>query len=238
MSDDDTEFTISLGVERGTRNLTGRVSDKPRWSPSFGINYQSGRFFASTELGLGYNLVQHGDVSGFVAIGADPGRKAGDSQHSPRLVGMGKVASAGLGMVGVRYQLLEGRVSISAVQVASSKRSQGSQTLIHAVLNFPIWEDRLSGSLSLGAAHADRSHAQTYYGVSPAQSTRSGNPVYSPRGGWITCDTSVGLNYVLDSNWTASASVGRQERIGVASRSPLFDTKKSTVGSASVGYRF
>lgn len=234
---EDTELTISLGAELSTRSLTGKVSDKSKWTPSVGIHYRAGRFFASTERGIGYNLLQGGDLTGFVAIGVDPGRKAGDSKSSPRLVGMGKVESSALGMLGVSYQPLEGLVSLTAVQVSSTTRSQGSQTLINAAINFPVLGDKLTGYLSLGAAHADRKHAQTYYGVSPEQAARSGNPVYTARGGWISCDTSVGLNYAIDKNWSTSASVGRRERLGAAANGPLFVTQKTMVGSASVSYR-
>jgi outer membrane scaffolding protein for murein synthesis (MipA/OmpV family) len=238
MSPEDKEFVVSLGAERTTRSLTGEVTDQPKWAPSIGISYRSGQFFASTERGLGYNVYQEGGLTGFVAIGADPGRKAGDRKSSPRLVGMGKVDSSALGMLGANYTAMDGLLSLTAVHVASTTRSQGSQTLINATVSFPLLGDKLTGYLSLGAAYADRKHAQTYYGVSAAQSAQSGNPVYAAKSGWVSCDTHVGVNYVLDKNWSAGASLGRHERLGAASQGPLFSTKKATVGATSVSYRF
>lgn len=235
---EDTAFDISLGAERSTRSLLGAVSDKPRWVPSVGVNYRSGRFFASTERGLGYTFFQNGGLTGFVAMGVDPGRKLGDSTLSPRLVGMGKVESSGLGMLGVNYQAHDGLISLTAVQVTSTASSQGSQTLVSAVVNVPVWGDALSGYVSLAAAYADRKHAQTFYGVTPEQAARSGNPVYAAGAGWISCDTTVGLNYAIDRHWSAGASVGRHERLGAAAQGPLFATRASMVGSVSVGYRF
>lgn len=234
----DAEFVMSVGAERTTRSLTGEVSDSPTWAPSIGISYRSGRFFASTERGIGYNVIQTGGLTGFVAIGADPGRKAGDRKSSPRLVGMGKVDSSVLGMLGANYTAMDGLLSLTAVHAASTTRSQGSQTLIDATVSFPLLADRLSGTLSLGAAYADRKHAQTYYGVSAAQSAQSGNPVYAAKSGWVSCDTRVGLNYIVDKHWSAGASLGRHERLGAASQGPLFSIKKATVGSMSVSYRF
>jgi outer membrane scaffolding protein for murein synthesis (MipA/OmpV family) len=74
--------------------------------------------------------------------------------------------------------------------------------------------------------------------VTIAQTTQSGNQAYAAKSGWVNCDTRVGLNYALDKNWSATASVGRHERLGAAAESPFFSTKKATVGSASVSYRF
>jgi MipA family protein len=235
---DEAEITLSLGAERSHRGITGEVSDKPKWSPSFGLNYQKGRFFAGTERGIGYDLVQQGGFRAFLAAGADPGRKAGDRKDSPRLVGMDKIKASGLVMAGAGYQALEGLINLNAVHMMSTTRSHGSQTVLNAALNFPVWGDKLGGSVSLGATHADRKHAQTYYGVTPAQAASSGNPVFNAKAGWISCDLSLGLNYEIDKHWSASASVGRHELQDAAKLSPLFATKKSNVGSASVSYRF
>jgi MipA family protein len=235
---DEAEITLSLGAERGHRSLTGEVSDKPNGSPTFGLNYEKGRFFAGTERGIGYHLVQAGGLRAFVAASADPGRKAGDRKDSPRLVGMDKIEGSAVVIAGAGYQVLDGLINLSGMHLASAKRSHGSQTVLNAALNFALWGDKLSGSVSLAATHADRNHAQTYYGVTAAQATRSGNPVFNAKAGWISCELSLGLNVAIDKHWSASASVGRRELQDAAEQSPLFATKKSTVGAVSASYRF
>ncbi|MEZ5706484.1 MAG: MipA/OmpV family protein [Burkholderiaceae bacterium] len=80
-----------------------------------------------------------------------------------------------------------------------------------------------------GATHGNRQHAQTYYGVTAAQAASSGNPVFNAKAGWMSCDLSLGLNYTIDNHWSASASIGRHERLNAAADSPLFATKKATV---------
>jgi outer membrane scaffolding protein for murein synthesis (MipA/OmpV family) len=235
---DEAETTLSLGVERSNRSMFGDVSDKPRWWPTFEANYKKGRFFAGTQSGIGYNLVQESGFHAFVAAGADPGRKDGDRKHSPRLVGMGKIDGTALAIAGGGYQAFDGLIKLDAAHMISAKRSYGSQTVMSAALAYPIWGDKLSGSLSLTATHADHKYAQTYYGVTTAQAARSGNRVYTARADWITCDASLGLNYQVDKHWSASASIGRHELREAAALSPLFATKKSTVGAASVSYRF
>lgn len=235
---DEAEITLSVGAERSNRNLIGEVSDRPTWSPTFGVNYQKGRFFASTERGIGYNLLQAGGFNAGLAAGADPGRKDGDRKDSPRLVGMGKIDGTALAIAFAGYQGLDGMVQFNATHMVSSKHSYGSQTVINAALVVPIWGDRLSGSLSLTATHADRHYAQTYFGVTPAQAARTGNRVYNASAGWISCDPRLGFNYTIDKHWSASASIGRHELRESAAQSPLFATKKSNVGAVSVSYRF
>jgi MipA family protein len=232
------ELSISFGAELSNRSLTGEVSDKPRWSPTLGLNYRQGRFFAGTERGIGYDLVQLGGFHAYLAASVDPGRKDGDSKHSPRLVGMGKIKASGLVMAGAGYQAFDGLLNLNAVHLMSTKGSHGNQTVLNAALSFPVWGDRLGGYLSLGATYGDRHHAQTYYGVTAAQAASSGNPVFNAKAGWMSCDLSLGLNYTIDNHWSASASIGRHELLDTAADSPLFATKKGTVGSASVSYRF
>jgi outer membrane scaffolding protein for murein synthesis (MipA/OmpV family) len=235
---DEAELTVSIGAERSHRSLTGAVSDKPRWSPSFGANYQKGRFFAGTERGIGYNVVQDGGFTAFVAAGADPGRKDGDRNDSPRLVGMGKIEGSALAIAGGGYQVLDGLINLSAMHLISSTRSHGSRTVLNAALNVPVWGDKVGGSLSLAATHADRKHAQTYYGVTPAQAARPGNPVFNAEAGWVSCDLSLAMNVEIDKHWSANASIGRRELIGSAEQSPLYANKKSNLGSVAVSYRF
>lgn len=237
-SGDEAGLSVSLGAELGNRSMTGNVSDKPKWSATVGLNFRNGRFFAGTERGVGYNVVQLGGFQAFVSVGVDPGRKEGNAKDSPRLVGMGKVDASGLLMTGVAYQALKGLVSVNAVHMASTTRSHGSQTLLNAALNVPLAGDTLTGFVSLGATHADRRSAQTFYGVTAAQAARSGNPVYAAKAGWISCDYSLGVNAELDRHWSVSASVGRHEWLDAAEHSPLFTARKGHVGSANLSYRF
>lgn len=234
----DGQLSLTLGVERSRRSLDGAMSDRPKASPTFGVDYQKGRFFASTQRGVGYELLRVDGLQGFVAAGADPGRKDGDRKDSPRFVGMGKVEGSALAILGVGYQALDGLLSFNAVHVQSARRSQGAQTQFSAALSFPLVGDWLTGTVSLGATHADGKHAQTYYGVTPAQAARSGHPAYQAASGWLRCELNLGLNYTIDANWSLNVSAGRLERRASAAGSPLYSTPKDTVGAVSASYRF
>jgi outer membrane scaffolding protein for murein synthesis (MipA/OmpV family) len=242
LADDKSEdgLTVTLGVERSRSSATGESTDKPEVSPLFGLDYRSGRFFASTSQGIGYELWKTDLFSAFAALAFQPGRKeskAGDKKDNPRLVGMGRVQSSGLLMLGFGAAPLDGLVNLNAVLLKPTRSEQGLTAAFGAGVGFPVWGP-VSGSVEVGATYADRKHMQTFFGVTSAQSLRSGNPVFTPKAGLMESTVSLGLNWEIDKQWSASASVGRMQRMGDAKKSPLFKTKNDTSASVSVSYRF
>jgi MipA family protein len=233
-------FIVTFGVERSRGSITGDSNDKAEISPLIGLDYRSGRFFASTSQGIGYELWKTDLFSVFAAAGFQPGRKeskVGDKKANPRLVGMGKIKGGGLLILGVGASPLDGLVNLNAAVLKSTNSEQGMTAAFGAGVGFPIWGP-VSGSFDVGATYADRKHMQTFYGVTSAQSLRSGNQVFTPKAGLATSNLSLGLNWEIDQQWSASASVGREQRLGDAKKSPLFKNKSDTISSVSVSYRF
>jgi outer membrane protein len=180
---DQDGLTVTLGVERSRTSLTGGSTDKPEVSPLLGLDYRNGRFFASTQQGIGYEVVKTDGLTVFAAGGFLPGRKeskAGDKKDNPRLVGMGKVKASGLLAIGAAVSPFGEVVQLSGTVLKSTDSKQGLTAVFGAGTGFPIWGP-VSASVSVGATYADRKHAQTFYGVTAAQSVRSGNPVFTPR---------------------------------------------------------
>jgi outer membrane scaffolding protein for murein synthesis (MipA/OmpV family) len=54
----------------------------------------------------------------------------------------------------------------------------------------------------------------------------------------VSSNVSVGLNWEIDKQWSADVSVGREQLLGDAKKSPLFKTKSDTLTSFTVSYRF
>lgn len=235
--DAGSSLVVSLGAERSTSSFGGTVTDKPKWSPTFGAEYANGRFFASTKRGLGYEFLKTDTFTAFGALGFSPGRKEGKTKDSPRLVGMGKVKAAGLLMLGADYAPFGDVLHLSAVTSAATNRDQGYSARFGATVGFPVWGD-ISGFVDAGATYGDRKHAQTFYGVTPAQAASSGNPVYTPKAGWTGAELAVGLNWKINKQWSADASVGRTQLRGVAASSPLFTRRNQPTASVAVSYAF
>ena len=233
----ESELIISFGAERSTEDARGDRTEKPKWSPSFGIDYRRGRFSA----GLGsvsYDLVQDQGYTVFVAGAYNPGRKEGTRNESPRLVGMGKVPASADILLGASAELLDGLLSVQATHTRSSRSEQGSTTSFGATIGAPVWGDSVSAFLSVDATHADAKHAQTYYGVTAAQAIRSGNRAFRAKAGFVSSGLTLGLNWDIDKHWSATASVGRQTLRGSAALSPLTTRKNSTTAGLGVSYRF
>jgi MipA family protein len=243
-ADDKSEdgFTVTLGAERSRGSLTGESLIKSKVSPQYGLDYRSGRFFAGTSQGIGYEFFKTDTVSAFAAFGPGGGRKevkAGDKDANPRLIGMGKVQSGGVLALGVGTEVLDGLVNLQAALLKSTRSDQGFTAQFGAGIGFPVWGP-ISGSFEVGTTYADSKHMQTYYGVTAAQSARSGNAVFRPKAGFSTSSVTLGLNWEIDKQWLASASVGREQLMGEAKKTPLLlnKNKNDTTTSVSVSYRF
>jgi MipA family protein len=235
-------FTVTLGAERSRGSLTGESFIKSKVSPAFGLDYRSGRFFAGTSQGVGYEFFKTDTFSAFAAAGLGGGRKevkASDKDANPRLIGMGKIRSSGVLSLGVSAEPFDGLVNLQAVLLKPTRSEQGFTAQFGAGIGFPVWGP-VSGSFEVGATYADSKHMQTYYGVTAAQSARSGNAVFRPKAGFSTSSVTLGLNWEIDKQWLVSASVGREQLMGEAKKTPLLlnKNKNDTTTSVSVSYRF
>lgn len=87
------------------------------------------------------------------------------------------------------------------------------------------WERRLSPStvltLATGLSLAGETYMQTYYGISEAQSERSGYPVHAAGGGLRDVSASAGLRHEFDADWTLAGGIGIARLLGPAAASPL-----------------
>jgi MipA family protein len=237
---EDDGFTVTVGVERSRNSITGGSTEKAEISPLLDLDYRSGPFFASTSQGIGYEFLKTDSLSAFAALGFNPGRKeskAGNTKENQRLVGMGKIKGSAVFLLGVGAAPLDGLVNLNAVLLKPTVSEQGMMANFGAGIGFPVWGP-VSGSVEFGATYADRKHMQTFYGVTAAQAGRSGNAVFTPKAGFASSSVSLGLNWEIDKQWSASASVGREQRMGDAKKSPLFKNNSDTTASISVSYRF
>lgn len=234
-------LTVTLGAERSRSSLLdGGRNDKAETSPIFGVDFRSGRFFASTEQGVGYEFVKSDWLTGFAALGYQAGRKegrAGNKKDNQRLVGMGQVSGSGLWVAGFNAAPLGELVELSVVLLKSTRSEQGLTAIVGAGIGLPVWGP-VNAYVEAGATYGDRKNNQTFFGVTAAQATRSGNPVFSPKAGFVGSKLSVGLEWEIDKQWSASASVGREQLMGEAKKSPLFLDRSDTTAALSVSYKF
>lgn len=237
---EESQLVLTLGAERSSTSVDGTPSDRPRWEPLLGISYNDGRFFAGTQRGIagvGYEVFKTESVSVFGAVGYSGGRKDGNDKDSPRFKGMGKIEASALLAAGVEWSPFGDLLQLSWLTLASTKREQGYGSAFGATVGFPIWGP-LNGSVSISTLYADRKSAQTYYGVTAAQSIRSGNPVYEAKAGWVQRELSLDLTYDINKQWSATAGVGRLTRTGPAAKSPLYTKRNEPTATLAISYSF
>lgn len=108
----------------------------------------------------------------------------------------------------------------------------------------PLSRKALVGLL-VSAEHVERDYAQTYFGVTAAQSTASGLPVYSPRGGWKNYTLGAFAAYAITGDLTHGFKIvagGTYQRLlNDFGRSPVVSTagdRNQWLGAVGLAYTF
>jgi outer membrane protein len=104
------------------------------------------------------------------------------------------------------------------------------------------WEHALgpASRLSLGASLtlAHSRYMQSYYGITPEQSARTGYPVYTPGSGARDLTLSAGLRHDFGPDWTLLTSASTTRLLGPAAASPLTGRKETWGLGAALAWRF
>lgn len=93
-------------------------------------------------------------------------------------------------------------------------------------------------TFSAGVTAADARHLQSYYGVTPAQSLRSGYPVYQPAAGLRDASAGVSWRSEINARWATYLGASTSRLLGPAKRSPLTFDAGSWAVSGGMAWRF
>lgn len=93
-------------------------------------------------------------------------------------------------------------------------------------------------SFGLSTDWADGNHMGDYFGVTRAQSARSGLRFHDAGAGFKSVNANLGLTYPITESWSANANVGYSHLIGDAADSPIVKQEGQVFGGLSVSYRF
>ena len=125
---------------------------------------------------------------------------------------------------------------------------------IYANLNKTIGgSESLTGALGAKASHrygrfvfsadvsgtwADDNHMESYFGITPAQSRRSGLPEYGAKAGIKRLDVKASITYMMTDNWMVTGAAGAGFLTGDAKDSPIVKDDVQPFALLGVGYRF
>jgi outer membrane protein len=152
-------------------------------------------------------------------------RRERDDVDSDRVDRMEKVdyafeAGAFVGLAKKRWL-----VNLTAVTDVSDEH-EGTLVELAAAYKFPV-SDQADITFGVGATYADEDYMQTYFGVSPADSVRSGLPVYNADSGVKDVGANLALQYKFTSAWGALGAVKYNRLLGDAEDSPVVDNEGS-----------
>jgi outer membrane protein len=199
----------------------------------------SNGFFADLAQGVGYEATvgQHWVFT--ASAGFDPGRKDKNDTIRPGsdyLAGMGDIKQSATGNLGATYRFSDiGDVSV----VASKALGQSYGATVHVQGRLEVWQtDRdgieLGGSVDLG----NRDYAQTYFGVTPAQSRASRFTPFAGRGGIYAIEASVAWTHALGAHWSSRLTVGSTHYTSAVDDSPLIQKSNAVGGAYALVYHF
>jgi MipA family protein len=98
--------------------------------------------------------------------------------------------------------------------------------------------DATRWSWGAGINFAGRRYQQTFFGVTPEQSGKSGYAVYSPGAGLRDAGLFINARHDLSRHWFVFGSVGASTLLGPSADSPIVRRRVGASISSGVAYRF
>lgn len=118
-------------------------------------------------------------------------------------------------------------VQVSANVLQGFTSTDGTRGWVGASILTPI-SRRIVVGLGGTINYTDAKTMDGYYGIAPADSVKSGLPVYLPGGGLSSSDLWLTVAFLVHSNWAVGAAVYAQHLRGNAADSPWVRTHGNT----------
>jgi MipA family protein len=253
---DSSPWQVSVGLglvsapeyEGGKKTVSGIF-------PDINASYKTNSFgtfaIGSKARGASWTAIETDAYSFGISLGFDSGRidtKDGTLLRpgSKRLKGMGEIkSSAEIGVFGhvnvgipLTLAVIKGSGDGKADSITGNiKGHGGSRIELGAEIPWQI-SSNVGLSFTPNIVWADKKYNQTYFGVTAAQSSRSGFRAYSAGAGLKSAGLTVGMNYKIDSNWSANAAASFNQLLGDAGKSPLVQKKSQNTFTVGVAYAF
>jgi len=197
------------------------------------IAYKSGRFFAGTLSGVGYNLSNLSNLEFGPVLTYRFGR---DESDDARLRGLGNIgAGADVGAF-VRWNAQPLSLSATLEQGVGGDVT-GTKLRLNAAYALSV---NRNNSLRFDASldWADSEVMQGFFGISAPQSARSGLPVYAASSGVRRYGVGAVWAYSITPQWFSTVRLGVYRLGSDAANSPLTVRRSMGLVSAGLNYRF
>lgn len=165
------------------------------------------------------------------SVGYDGGRSEDDSDH---LRGLGDID--GGAKVGVKLGYEIGPLNLYTSLDRTFGGSDGLTGKVGADVSHSY--ERFLFSAGLSATWGDDNYMQSYFGVTPDQSARSGLAQYDIGAGFKRVDIQASIAYVATENWLVRGQVKLGYLVGDVADSPIVQDELQPSAMLLVGYKF
>lgn len=189
------------------------------------ITYKD-RFYADPIRGAGAYLLEKGAFRAGAGVNYAFGR---DEEDADILTGMGDIDGGAAAEISLEYRPWEMDLPIGPSFTTRIKHQftgtdTGTQVELNGGFGFPV-AGRMIVRPSLRAEYGTEEYNQAFHGVTPAQSARTGLPVYDANAGFRTVGAGVFGTYLVTDTWMLTGVVTYDRLIGDAADSPLTQDK-------------
>lgn len=206
-------------------------SDEFRTRPVPFVSLSFGESIVVDPTGLQFTVFRDENLSFRLRAGYAPGRKEKDSDD---LDGLGDIDAGAVIGGTASYQL--GRVELYGTLEKTIGGAEGLQATLGSAVTHR--EGRFLFSAGGSATWADGTYMDAFFGVTPAQSARSGLSAYDPEAGLKRVDAEAFVTYLPSDHWIARAKVGVGYLLGDAADSPVVREEFQPSMLLMLGYRF
>jgi MipA family protein len=215
----DVDVSLGFGPSAGPA-YAGSDDNKVRALPLIQARWRNG-FFAGTT-GLGYRWGGTEPLSGGLRLGIDPGR---DQDDSADLRGMGDIPLRPELGAFFNYKLVPAMTLSGGLRYGSGDDRKGLRGDLALTGMLPISpEQRVL--ITISTQWANQAAQQSAFGVSAAQSLRSGYAVYTPGAGLRDVGLRLGYGHTISPKLSLMLGLQFTHLLGDAADSPL--TRRST----------
>ncbi|MGV1045031.1 MipA/OmpV family protein [Limnohabitans sp.] len=238
IDDDAWHFNVGMGVIAQPK-YPGSNETRTGVMPVF--NATKGRFQigalagAGVPFGVSYTLIQEGPWRLGLGIGTGLGNSR-TANEGTALSSLGEIKQTTLGAVSGSYSV--GAVSASASIIRDiGGHQQGTLGLVDVMFNTRPMEKWVL-SAGPGMTLMDGQYAQTYYGVTAAQSASSGYGTYKAAAGINALRFGANASYEISREWSLGAKLSVSKLQGDAANSPTVKNGAQTSYGLFANYRF
>jgi MipA family protein len=229
----DLEITLGAGVGVAP-DYYGSKKTEFDFVPVIDIVYKN-RFFFGTQ-GLGIYAVNDEESGITVGAAIAPGNSRQKRFLEPRLRGLGTIKTSVQGRLFASYAPVA-PVSLSVSVAKDFGGTKGYQADIGLEAGVPLGKKLLVGA-SVGASYWDRKLTQGFFGVTAAQSARTGFRTFNAKSGFNAYSLGLSSIYKLTDHFNLNLILGAERRLGDSARSPVIERKWDRSAIFAVSYTF